>query len=154
MTRTPKLLAGAATAALGLAGLAGIANAGPTAGAAGARTVVVRHTAVGNILATTSGFTLYEFTRDHTNRDSCQNVAGCTEAWPPLLTSGAPHAGHGVNGRLLGTIKLKNGKRQVTYAGHALYLYSADSPGETSYVGVSAFGGRWYGVNARGAAVR
>jgi hypothetical protein len=48
-----------------------------------------------------------------------------------------------------------NGSEQVTYAGHALYLYSADrGPGETSYVGERAFGGIWYAISSSGGTVR
>jgi predicted lipoprotein with Yx(FWY)xxD motif len=55
----------------------------------------------------------------------------------------------------LSTIKLPGGASQVTYAGHPLYLYSGDSgPGETDYVGVSAFGGDWDAINAAGHAVK
>ena len=44
---------------------------------------------------------------------------------------------------------------QVTYAGHPLYTYTGDSgPGKTSYVGVKAFGGAWYALNASGGAVK
>ena len=56
---------------------------------------------------------------------------------------------------LLGTIKLPNGARQVTYAGHPLYTYIGDSgPGDTSYVGVSQFGGRWFALTAAGHIVK
>jgi hypothetical protein len=45
--------------------------------------------------------------------------------------------------------------RQVTYAGHPLYLYSGDSsPADTSYVGVQQFGGKWYALNAAGHLVK
>jgi predicted lipoprotein with Yx(FWY)xxD motif len=40
---------------------------------------------------------------------------------------------------------------QVTYAGRPLYTYVADSShGQTSYVGVSQFGGRWFGIRPSG----
>jgi hypothetical protein len=63
--------------------------------------------------------------------------------------------GPGVRAKEPSAITLPNGHMQVTYAGHALYGYTGDtSPGETSYIGINAFGGLWYGVNARGKAVK
>jgi predicted lipoprotein with Yx(FWY)xxD motif len=117
--------------------------------------VELHHTSLGEILSTSSGFTLYEFTRDRTDSDSCAKISGCLRVWPALQSSGKPKAGAGVRASLLSTIKLPGGASQVTYAGHPLYLYSADTkPGETSYVGVSEFGGWWYALNAAGSAVR
>jgi predicted lipoprotein with Yx(FWY)xxD motif len=132
---------------------AAIASAETSASATASRTISLRHTSLGSILVAPNGHTLYEFTRDHKNTDNCQKISECTSFWPPLV--GTPRAGHGVNAKLLGTIRLKNGSRQITYAGHPLYTYSGDSEAaQTSYVGVSLEGGRWYAVNASGASVR
>jgi predicted lipoprotein with Yx(FWY)xxD motif len=145
------LLAGAVSASTA----AGARDAAPTARAARGAKVTLRHTRLGNILATSSGFTLYEFTRDHSSADTCVHIRECTGTWPPLQTSGRPTAGPGVKASLLSTTRLPGGKTQATYAGHPLYLYSGDSgPGETSYVGETAFGGRWYAVSASGGAVK
>jgi len=126
------------------------------AAASAARVVKVElhHTSLGEILSTSSGFTVYEFTRDRGDKNSCASLSGCSRVWPALQTSGKPSAGAGVKASLLSTIKLPGGGRQVTYAGHPLYLYSAEGgPGETGYVGVSAFGGDWDAINAAGHAV-
>jgi predicted lipoprotein with Yx(FWY)xxD motif len=116
--------------------------------------VLLRHTSLGSILETSSGFTLYEFTRDRGSEDSCVKLHGCAQAWPVLTTSGQPTAGTGVKASLLSSIRIAGGARQVTYAGHPLYTYSADSRGSTDYVGVSAFGGYWYALSAAGHAVK
>jgi predicted lipoprotein with Yx(FWY)xxD motif len=137
-----------------------LAPAAVSQGATKARTaratkVQIRHTKLGGILADGRGFTLYAFTRDSRNRDRCVAISGCAGIWPLLKTSGPVTAGAGVRRSLLGTIKLPGGARQVTYAGHPLYLYVGDSgPGDTSYVGVQQFGGRWYAINAGGAVVK
>jgi len=144
------LLAGAVAAALVPAAIAGAAT---SATAASTKTIALRHTRLGSILVAPNGFTLYEFTRDHKNADSCQKVSECTSFWPPL--TGTPRAGHGVSAKLLGTIRLANGSRQITYGGHPLYLYSGDSgPAQTSYIGFEAFGGHWYGLNSRAGTIR
>ncbi|HEV3071241.1 MAG TPA: hypothetical protein VGY76_07450 [Solirubrobacteraceae bacterium] len=135
--------------------VAGTLGGQATANASRATKVGLRHTRLGTILVSSSGRTLYEFTRDRAHSNSCVKISGCSEIWPALTSSGKPSAGPGVRSSLLSTIKLPGGSKQVTYAGHALYLYSADSgPGETSYVGERAFGGIWYAINAAGHTVK
>jgi predicted lipoprotein with Yx(FWY)xxD motif len=130
-------------------------GAAPTAHAARAAKVTLRHTRLGAILATSSGFTLYEFTHDRGPHNSCVSIRECSGTWPSYTTSGRPVAGPGVRASLLSSIRIPGGKTQVTYAGHPLYLYSGDSgPGETSYVGESMFRGRWYALSASGGTVK
>ncbi len=132
--------------------LASAHRAAAVAHASRAAKIGLRHTGLGTILVSSSGATLYEFTRDH-GHNSCVKVSGCAEVWPAFTSSGKPTAGSGVRASLLSTVRLANGGQQVTYAGHPLYLY-ASNPSGTSYVGVSAFGGSWYAINASGRAVR
>jgi predicted lipoprotein with Yx(FWY)xxD motif len=135
--------------------LAAAAIVPAAAAAPGRAKVMLRHTRLGTILVSASGRTLYEFTRDHRSANSCLRISGCAEVWPALQTRGKPLAGRGVRASLLSSIRLPSGARQVTYARHPLYLYAGDSgPGETSYVGESQFGGRWYALRASGALVR
>jgi predicted lipoprotein with Yx(FWY)xxD motif len=140
-------LAGAASAAT----VASAQTSPPIAHSSHAATVQLRHTSLGNILVNSSGRTLYEFTKDHGNKNSCAAISGCSAAWPSLKASGKPTAGPGLKASLLSTTR----GNQVTYAGHPLYTYSGDSgPGKTSYVGVKAFGGAWYAINASGGTVK
>ncbi len=130
-------------------------TATPVARSASAVKVDLHHTSLGTIVSTSSGFTLYEFTRDHGGRDSCVSLAGCTQTWPPLTTSGRPIAGPGIRASLLSTTKIAGGRSQVTYAGHPLYRYAGDSrPGDTEYVAITAFGGQWYALNSSGHTVK
>jgi predicted lipoprotein with Yx(FWY)xxD motif len=158
MKRAQTVLAGALTlAACAATYAAPIASArplDPSARSSRTVTVALRNTSLGSILVSSSGATVYEFTRDRGNKDSCVSVSGCTAVWPPLRSSGRPVAGPGVKASLLSTITLSGGVKQVTYAGHPLYLYSSGGPGETSYVGVSSFGGSWYALSATGATVK
>jgi predicted lipoprotein with Yx(FWY)xxD motif len=115
----------------------------------------LRRTHVGTILVNAKGFTLYAFTKDGRNTDNCAKIAGCLGAWPVVSTSGKAIAGAGVRASLIGTITLKGGTKQVTYAGHPIYTYIGDSgPGSTFYVNILQFGGRWPAVNAAGGEVR
>ena len=63
-------------------------------------------------------------------------------------------AGTGANSSLLGTITRSDGKPQVTYDGHPLYLFDGDhSPGQTNGQGVTAFGAGWFALSSAGNAV-
>jgi predicted lipoprotein with Yx(FWY)xxD motif len=130
-----------------------VASLPPTLADAGTKQakLQLRKTSVGTILVNGRGYTLYAFTTDRRNFDSCVAKAGCLAAWPAVSTGGKPTAGRGVNSQLIGTIKLKNGTRQVTYAGRPLYTYIADrSPGQTTFVNILQFRGRWPAVDAAG----
>jgi predicted lipoprotein with Yx(FWY)xxD motif len=141
-------------AAVGAGAIASAQGGEPRAHATSTAKVELRHTRIGSILTTSSGLTLYEFTRDRRDEDSCAKVHGCLSAWPALETSGQPSAGPGVKGSLLSSIRLSNGAKQVVYDGHALYTYAGDTAGDTSYVGASSFGGSWYAVSATGGTVK
>src|SRR5689334_18378179 len=119
--------------------------------AASAATVELRSTALGEVLTDSNGFTLFMFSIDQRRTDNCEPIVNCTKVWPPLTVEEAPTAGPGVNASKLKTITLPSGAKQVTYRGHALYGYIGNhGPAETSYVGVFAFQGYWYAVNAQG----
>jgi hypothetical protein len=64
---------------------------------------------------------------------------------------GKPTVGGGTNASLLATSARSDGKPQVTYNGHPLYLFSADhKAGDTNGQGVNAFGGLWYVLSSSG----
>jgi predicted lipoprotein with Yx(FWY)xxD motif len=154
MKRTYILLSLVLASVAGGSAVASANGGAPDARASAAAKLELRHTHLGSILTTSAGFTVYEFTRDHTGEDSCMKIHACTKTWPPLQTSGKPLAGPGVNAALLSTIRLADGAQQVTYAGHALYTYVGDSSGSVGYVGVEAFGGNWDALSAPGHAVK
>jgi predicted lipoprotein with Yx(FWY)xxD motif len=125
------------------------ASAGRTSASRGRKIDLIK-TSLGKILGNSKGFTIYMFTSDRRNHDNCVKHSGCPRFWPLVTTSAMPVAGPGVKQALLGTIVV-NAKKQVTYAGHPLYMYSGDSaPRQTEYVNFSAFGGRWPAINAAG----
>jgi predicted lipoprotein with Yx(FWY)xxD motif len=153
--RTNILLAAILAGVVSASAVASAQSAGPTAHAGKAAKVQLRNTSLGKILVNASGFTLYSFTRDSRNKDTCVKISGCSEIWMGLRTSAKPTAGPGVKASLLSTITLPGGTKQVTYAGRPLYLYvPASERAETSYVGATQFGGRWYAVNAAGKTVK
>ncbi len=155
MKRTYMLLASSLAGAMSVSAVAAAQGGAPTAHAARAASVQLHNSGLGRILVDASGFTLYQFTRDSRNKDTCVKVSGCSAIWPALTTRANPTAGSGIRASQLSTIRLPGGARQVTYAGHPLYTYAAATEhAETSYVGASSFGGKWEAVNAAGGAVR
>ncbi len=151
MRRSAVLLLTTATLGLTAAGTVAKPAAHPSKGAK----VRVAQTGLGKILVNGRGFTLYVFARDTKKHDMCVAIRECTGIWPVFTTSAKPRAGAGLKRFLLGTIKVAGGERQVTYAGHPLYMYSGDSgPGQTDYVGTVEFGGAWDAINAQGKVIQ
>lgn len=141
-------------AAVVIATAAALAAGSASAGSS-RTTLKLRKTSVGTILVNGRGFTLYAFTKDRRNQNNCQKVNGCSGVWPAVSGSSRPSLGPGVKASMIGTTTLKSGAKQLTYGGRPLYTYVGDSgPGQTSYVNVSQFGGRWPAVNAAGREVK
>jgi predicted lipoprotein with Yx(FWY)xxD motif len=147
---------GIALAAAGVAAAAAVTHQSSGSSAASNATagrVTLHKTKVGKVLATKSGRTLYLFMKDKNRHSSCYGQ--CAGYWPPLMQKGKLSAGAGVKAGLLGTTTRKNGRRQVTYKGHPLYLFSLDhSAGQISGQGQKFFGGKWFVLNAAGSAVK
>lgn len=134
------------------------APAAPTATTAAVRAprgalVKVRSTRYGRILVDRRGQALYQFTRD-SGAGASRCTGDCARAWPPLYAGGAPVAGSGATQAKLGTIRRSGGRRQVTYAGHPLYYYNADTPSQILCQNVKEFGGLWLVTKPSGAPVR
>jgi predicted lipoprotein with Yx(FWY)xxD motif len=51
---------------------------------------------------------------------------------------------------VLKTIARRDGRRQVSYRGHALYFYVHDPRGEVLCNDVFEFGGTWYALDGQG----
>ena len=104
----------------------GVATA--VAGAApGSLTVVsTQSSALGTILVSSTGRSLYHDASEKKNVIVC--VGSCAKVWSPLLVAAGAKAtaAPGARASLLGTIKRPDGKLQVTYHGMPLYLFSGD----------------------------
>ena len=70
-------------------------------------------------------FPVYTLSPDH-HKSACQGVCAAVY-WPPVLTSGRPQAGPGVDQHALGIIVRPDGTHQVTYHGRPLYLFYNDA---------------------------
>ncbi|WP_327339617.1 hypothetical protein OG384_30660 [Streptomyces sp. NBC_01324] len=125
------------------------ASTSPSPSKSPAPTVSVRKGKYGKTLVNEKKMTLYVFDKDTKNKSAC--TGDCAKAWPPLLDKKTPTAGTGVSSKLLKTTTRSDGKKQVTYNGHPLYLFDEDKKaGDAKGQGVDAFGAKWYVVNAKG----
>src|SRR4051794_11222589 len=160
MTRTTftRFLGAAAAATLSAAMIAACGGGGsstataskPTSPTGSAATFgVASDSGLGKILVNSNGLTLYLFKKDTGTKSTC--AGPCAPNWPPLRASGKPLAGTGLSTSKVGTTARSDGKPQVTYNGHPLYLFQGDSaPGQTSGEGISAFGAPWFAVSPAG----
>jgi predicted lipoprotein with Yx(FWY)xxD motif len=124
-----------------------------TAPAAGkGEKIAAKDTKLGKILVDEDGRTLYLFEADKSTQSTCAGT--CSQAWPPVTTSGKPVAEQGAEMSKLGTTMRSDGKTQVTYGGHPLYYYAEDEKaGDTNGQGSKEFGAEWYVLGPTGGKV-
>jgi predicted lipoprotein with Yx(FWY)xxD motif len=111
-------------------------------------TITLQDSDFGPMLFDSNKQAIYIFERDAPNKTACYGE--CAQDWPPVFTDGAPRAADGVRAALLGTIKRRDGRTQVTYAGRPLYFYSHEDPGVVLCHNVNLNGGYWWAVGADG----
>ena len=70
-------------------------------------------------------FPVYTLSTDSGHASACQGQ--CALTWQPVLTSGPPEVGAGVDRHALGIIVRPDGTHQVTYNGEPLYLFVQDA---------------------------
>jgi predicted lipoprotein with Yx(FWY)xxD motif len=116
--------------------------------ASGGTAITVGDSQYGPMLFDQRGQAIYLFTRETTAAPAC--YGDCADAWPPVLTTGPPRATGATTAGLLGTTSRTDGTTQVTYAGHPLYFYSNESPGQVLCHDVREFGGTWLVVTPAG----
>ena len=119
----------------------------PTMGSqAGTSVMVGKSDPLGIFLVDDKNMTLYLYTKDTPNTSNCYDK--CAVAWPPLLTTGAPVGGTGIDASKLGTTKRTDGSEQVTYNGWPLYYYVKDTkPGDV--IGQNV-GSVWFVISPAG----
>jgi len=126
--------------------------------ASGPATLKVEQTAeYGSFLTDDSGHPLYLFEGDHSDGGKAASTCyeECAKAWPPLLSSGQPHAASGVKADLVSTRSRKSGSDQVTYNGWPLYRYAKDvGPEKAVGQDVKDFGAQWHLVTPSGEKVQ
>lgn len=159
MRRTHGLVA--ALGAVGLSMLAGCGAQGSgngdgggsgggtaaTSGGAKTTTLITGKSALGTIVDTGKGMTVYYYDKDVANSGKSTCYGGCAALWPAVTTTAATPSVTGVTGKV-GTITRTDGSTQVTVNGLPVYTYAADpSAGDINGQGV---GGIWWVVAPNG----
>jgi predicted lipoprotein with Yx(FWY)xxD motif len=153
-TDAPGDITGAATAE---AGLATSTSEAPSDAVPAADTSVRIGTSTSTsasepFLVDQQGRALYLFTADTQNSGTSTCTDDCLTQWQPVIVTGLPQAGNGVNAGLLGTITRDDGTLQATYNGWPLYTYTGDtSPGTTSGQGMDS---AWFLVSGAGNSIQ
>ncbi len=111
-------------------------------------TITVRGSEFGRMLFNSQRQAIYVFENDRRDKSAC--YGDCARAWPPVFSGGEPQAGTGVKRALLGTVRRRSGRRQVTYAGKPLYYYAHEAPGEVRCHNVDLNGGFWWVIGPDG----
>jgi predicted lipoprotein with Yx(FWY)xxD motif len=70
-------------------------------------------------------FPAYTLSPD-THKSACEGACAAVY-WPPVLTTGRPEAGPGIDKHALGIIVRRDGTHQVTYNKKPMYLFSGDA---------------------------
>ena len=158
MVRSTRIGVLAATAAVALTAMAisacggsgSAATAPPTTASGKAATVGLADEGnLGKILVDSQDRSLYLFQRDAGTKSAC--AGACAAAWPPLRATGKPVVGTALSASKVGTTARSDGKPQITYNGHPLYLYLGDQkPGDTNGQGLNLYGGGWFALSAAG----
>ena len=110
--------------------------------------VVVRSSAYGPMLFDGRRQAIYLFTRDAKGKTRCYGE--CARDWPPYIVKRTPIAVGDADQDLIGTIRRRDGRLQVTYRGNPLYFYVNEGPGQVFCHRVVSFGGNWLVVRPNG----
>ena len=136
--------------------VAAVVMLGAAAAAAGGATKAptvsaVRNSALGEIIVGTGGRTLYDTTMDRSGKVAC--TGSCVARWYPLVIAPSlrPLAGAGIVASMLGKVERPDGRWQVTYRMHPLYLFSGDA--RAGQVNGQGIGGDWHALTPAGVAV-
>jgi predicted lipoprotein with Yx(FWY)xxD motif len=159
MTRTRPItfLACAAAVALSVLATGGCGGGGYGASAETTPAASGQHATIGaanegelgTILVDSKGRTLYLFRSDSGSKSTC--LGACAGTWPPLRATGKPTVSGRATAARVGTTTRSDGKQQVTYNGHPLYLYAGDEKaGDTRGQGLTDFGASWYVLTPAG----
>ncbi|MET9627630.1 hypothetical protein ABZX92_09225 [Lentzea sp. NPDC006480] len=101
---------------------------------------------LGVVATDKDGMTLYRFDNDSATPPKSNCSGDCAVQWPPAYVSEGFQV-QGVDPSLVGTIE-RDGKEQLTIAGHPQYLFSGDKVcGDANGQGV---GGKWWATKADG----
>ena len=96
----------------------------------------------GAILVDGKGYVLYASSADTAKKSDIM--------WSPVAVRGTPKVAPGLKKSLVGDVTRADGSHQLTYGGHPLYTYKADTgPHLVNGQGLESFGATWYIISAK-----
>jgi predicted lipoprotein with Yx(FWY)xxD motif len=110
--------------------------------------IIAADSQFGSVLYDASGQAIYLFDAETSSVPKCYDE--CAQAWPPVLTTGAPRAMGEVQSDLLGTTRRSDGSTQVTYDGRPLYFYAHEGKYQVLCHNIDGYGGTWLAVQPNG----
>lgn len=103
---------------------------------------------LGQVVTDAAGMTLYRFDGDTANPPASNCVDKCAQTWPPELATSSTAALDGIDQSVVGVILRKDGTKQLTINGWAVYRYSKDTaPGDAKGQGLQQ---KWFAVTPQG----
>lgn len=108
--------------------------------------VKLASSSLGQIVADSSGRTVYAFTPDQAGgQPTCYDQ--CAATWPALTSAGSFTVGDGLDqSKFTTVVRTDNAGAQIKFGQYPLYYFAGDTaPGQTNGEGV---GGKWFVVSA------
>lgn len=102
-------------------------------------TLMTRQTALGNILVSASGMSVYTYTKDTPNSNTSACTGACLANWPAVTVAQGtqPTLSPNITGTLGTFTRSDTNATQVTYDGWPVYFFHADAkPGDTKGQGL------------------
>jgi predicted lipoprotein with Yx(FWY)xxD motif len=121
----------------------------PAADSASPKLAVAQVGSLGSVVTDQNGRTLYRFDMDKAKPPVSNCNDDCAVAWPPVLVTDLSEVQlSNVNKSLVGTVDRKDGGKQLTLGGWALYRYLDDKKaGDAKGQGI---GGTWFAATPEG----
>lgn len=103
---------------------------------------------LGQVVTDAAGMTLYRFDGDTANPPASNCNDQCAQTWPPELATSSTATLDGIDQSAVGVILRKDGTKQLTINGWAVYRYAKDAaPGDAKGQGLQQ---KWYAVTPQG----
>ena len=103
---------------------------------------------LGQVVTDAAGMTLYRFDSDTANPPVSNCYDKCATTWPPELATSTTATLDGIDQSAVGVILRKDGTKQITINGWAVYRYAQDkAPGDAKGQGLMQ---KWFAVTPQG----
>jgi predicted lipoprotein with Yx(FWY)xxD motif len=103
---------------------------------------------LGQVVTDASGMTLYRYDGDSANPPASHCDGPCSQMWPPALATSSTATLDGIDQSAVGVILRKDGTKQITINGWAVYRFIKDAaPGDAKGQGAQQ---KWYAVTPQG----